>query len=103
MPVWARFCHGVWMLEIHVQPGAKTSEVAGEHGDRLKIKISAPPADNAANEALIEFIAKTAGVPKSRVKLVRGHASRLKTLEVETQQGQFIEKLLTTTKKRLAP
>jgi hypothetical protein len=103
MPAWARFSQGVWTLQIHVQPGAKSSEVIGEHGDRLKIKISAPPADNAANEALIEFIARTAGVPKSRVKLVRGQTSRLKTLEVEAQEGQFIEKLLTTIKKRFAP
>jgi uncharacterized protein len=103
MPAWARFSHGVWTLEIHVQPGAKSSEVAGEHGDRLKIKISAPPADNAANKALIEFIAETAGIPKSRVKLVRGQSSRLKTLEVEVQGGQFIEKLLTITRKRFAP
>jgi uncharacterized protein (TIGR00251 family) len=103
MPAWARFSQGVWTLEIHVQPGAKISEVAGEHGDRLKIKISAPPADNAANRALIEFIAETAGVPRSRVKLVRGQTSRLKTLEVEVQEGQFIEKLLTITRRRFAP
>jgi uncharacterized protein len=98
MPVWARFDRGTWILDIHVQPGAKTSEVVGEHGDRLKIKISAPPADNAANEALIEFIAKTAGVPKSRVKLIRGQTHRLKTLGIDVPEPGFIEKLLTTRK-----
>ncbi len=97
LPVWARHDQDMWLLEIHVQPGAKTSEIVGQHGDRLKIKIAAPPADNAANEALIEFIAKTAGVPKSRVKLIRGQSSRLKTLAVEDPQRRFLE-LLTTSR-----
>ncbi|MGA7179021.1 MAG: DUF167 domain-containing protein [Thiobacillaceae bacterium] len=103
MPAWARFSQGVWVLDVHVQPGAKTSEVVGEHGARLKVKISAPPADNAANEALIEFIAKTAGVPKSRVKLIRGQSSRLKTLAVEALEARLIEKLLTATRRRFTP
>ncbi len=95
LPVWARHDLEVWLLEIHVQPGARTSEIVGQHGDRLKIKISAPPADNAANEALIEFIAKAAGVPKSRVKLIRGQSSRLKTLAVEDPQRGFLDLLVT--------
>lgn len=95
MPAWARFVRGVWVLDIHVQPGAKTSAAAGEHGGRLKIKIAAPPADNAANDALAEFIAKAAAVPKSRVRLIRGQTSRLKTLEIEAPDNGWIEKLLT--------
>jgi uncharacterized protein (TIGR00251 family) len=83
LPAWARQDRGVWLLDIHVQPGARISAVVGEHGGRLKIKISAQPADNAANEALMEFIAKAAAVPRSRVKLIRGQSSRLKTLAVE--------------------
>lgn len=93
LPAWARQDRGVWLLDIHVHPGARISEIVGQHGDRLKIKISAPPADNAANEALIEFIAKAAAVPRSRVKLIRGQSSRLKTLAVEDPPAGFLHLL----------
>lgn len=93
LPTWARRDRGVWFLDIHVQPGARMSAIVGEHGDRLKIKISAPPADNAANEALIEFIANAADVPQSRVKLIRGQSSRLKTLAVESPSPGFLDLL----------
>jgi uncharacterized protein (TIGR00251 family) len=95
LPPWARQDRGVWLLDIHVQPGARISAVVGEHGGRLKIKISAPPADNAANEALMEFIAKAAAVPRSRVKLIRGQSSRLKTLAVECPDSGLPQHLLT--------
>ncbi|MGO9446660.1 MAG: DUF167 domain-containing protein [Thiobacillaceae bacterium] len=95
MPVWARFDRGIWILAFHVKPGAKSNEIIGEHGGRLKIKISAPPADNEANNALIDFIAKAAGVPRSRVKLLHGQTSRLKTLGVEATEDGFMETLLT--------
>jgi uncharacterized protein (TIGR00251 family) len=94
-PVWACHDRDVWLLEIHVQPGARVSEIVGQHGDRLKIKISAPPADNAANEALIEFIAKAVGLPKSRVRLIRGQSSRLKTLAVQCPDPGLPQQLLT--------
>jgi uncharacterized protein len=87
------------MLEIHVQPGAKANEIMGEHGGRLKIKISAPPADNEANDALIELIAKAAGVPRSRVKMKHGQTSRMKTLEVEAPEDGFMETFLTRIKR----
>ena len=78
------------MLDIHVQPGARVSEIVVEHGARLKIKISAPAADNAANEALLDLIAKLAAVPKSRVKLVRGQSSRMKCLAVDRPSPAFV-------------
>ena len=93
LPAWARQDRVGWLLDIHVQPGARISAIVGEHGKRLKIKISAPPADNAANEALIEFIARAAGVPKSRVKLIRGQTSRFKTLAVENPPYGFLHRL----------
>ncbi len=54
----------------------------GLHNGRLKIKISAPPVDGKANQALIEFIAKALGVSKSKVEIVKGHSSKLKTLKI---------------------
>jgi uncharacterized protein len=83
-PVWAHFdrATGAWLLELHIQPGAKSTGVVGEHGDRLKLKISAPPVDNKANAFLLDWVASQLGMPKSAISLVRGAASRQKTVSV---------------------
>ena len=65
-----------------MQPGAKTTSCAGEHGGRLKLKIAAPPVDNKANAHLLAWLAAQLGVPKSAVRLVRGESSRQKTVAV---------------------
>ncbi|HVP89222.1 MAG TPA: DUF167 family protein [Casimicrobiaceae bacterium] len=70
-------------LEIHVQPGAKESEVAGVYGDALKIRIAAPPVEGQANAALIAFLAEAFGVPKRNVKIIRGESGRRKTVRIE--------------------
>ena len=66
-PVWAHR-HGVaWWLDVHVQPAARVTAVAGEHGGRLKLKIAAPAVDNKANAYLLAWLAAQWGVPKSAV------------------------------------
>ena len=52
---------------LHVQPGAKRSRVVGEHGERLKVALLAPPVEWKANQAIVKFLAGVAGVPKSAV------------------------------------
>lgn len=74
------------LLHCHIQPGAKVTEVSGTHGDRLKIRLQAPPVDGKANEALVAFLAREFGVAKSAVTLVRGHSSRQKTVKIEQPQ-----------------
>jgi uncharacterized protein (TIGR00251 family) len=69
-------------LTLHIQPGAKTTEFAGLHGDALKIRLAAPPVDGKANEALIKFVAEALKLPKSAVNLKSGQTSRRKVLEV---------------------
>jgi uncharacterized protein len=78
--VWARRTADGWTLAVHVQPGAKRSEVAGLHGDRLKIRIAAPALDGRANEALVAFVAETLGIAKSRITIAKGVQSREKLL-----------------------
>ena len=73
---------GRFTLTLHIQPGAKKTELAGLHGDALKIRLAAPPVDGKANEALVKFVAETLGLPKSAVNLKSGHTSRRKVLEV---------------------
>jgi len=69
-------------LTLHIQPGAKRSEVAGLHGDALKIRLAAPPIDGRANEALLRFIADSFDVPLRQVELLRGAQSRHKMVRV---------------------
>jgi uncharacterized protein (TIGR00251 family) len=81
---WLRVAvDGRLTLTLHIQPGAKKTEVAGEHGDALKIRLAAPPVDGKANAALLSFIAERLGVAKSAVTLKSGQTSRRKVVEVE--------------------
>lgn len=83
MPSWyRRDADGSLVLAIHAQPGAKRTEVAGLHGDALKIRVAAPALEDRANEALIEFIAGRFGVPRRNVTLLSGHKSREKRFAV---------------------
>lgn len=75
------------VLELHVQPGAKKTEFAGMHGERRKVRLAAPPVDGRANEALVEFIAREYGVPKSRVTIEAGLHSRQKRVRIWTKKG----------------
>jgi uncharacterized protein (TIGR00251 family) len=69
-------------LVVHVVPRAKRTEVAGRHGDALKIKLKAPPVDGAANAELVRFVAERLDVPRSDVTITAGHTGRRKTLEI---------------------
>jgi uncharacterized protein len=87
MGAWARRVDDGWMLAVHVQPGAKTSEVAGLHGEDLKVRIAAPPVAGRANVVLEEFIARALGVPRRCVSVVKGGKSRRKTVHVAAPQA----------------
>jgi uncharacterized protein (TIGR00251 family) len=73
--------NGVY-LSVKVQPRASRNEIASILGKELKVCVTTPPVDSAANRALIEFIAERLEVPRNRVELVRGGASRHKKLFV---------------------
>lgn len=82
MAEWYRRRDDVITLTLHVQPGAKRSEIAGLHGGALKIKLAAPPVEGRANEALLKFVAKTFEVPLRNVELLQGTQSRHKVVAV---------------------
>lgn len=71
------------ILDVHVQPGAKRSEFAGRHGERIKIRLAAPAVDNKANEALIEFLAQHYRVPRRNIRIASGLKSRRKRVLIE--------------------
>lgn len=70
-------------VTVYVQPRAAKTETAGLHDGCIKIRIAAPPADGAANRALMEFVAQRLGIAKSRVRLIAGESSRRKVIEVD--------------------
>ena len=78
-------------ITVHVQPGASASAVAGPHGDAIKIRIAAAPVENAANLALIDFLAARCGVPKHCVRVIRGASSRRKTVEITGASAAAVE------------
>lgn len=82
MSTWYRRNGEVLTLTLHVQPGAKRSEVVGLHGEALKIRLAAPPIEGRANEALLKFIAESFGVPLRQVELKQGGQSRHKVVAV---------------------
>ena len=71
------------ILEVHVQPGAKRSEFAGQHGDRVRIRLAAPAVENKANQALIDFLAEHYRVPRRNVRIAAGLRSRQKRVVIE--------------------
>lgn len=84
MPGWcSRAANGAWILRVHAQPGARCTEVAGEHGDALKIRVREPALEGRANEALARFIAEALGVARSSVTLLSGEKSREKRFAVD--------------------
>jgi len=70
-------------IRLHVQPRAKHSEIAGIHNGALKLKLTAPPVDDAANRAVIEHFASLLGIPKSSIQITSGLKSREKILQIK--------------------
>lgn len=85
-PAWRREDGDDLLLMLHVQPGAKRTEVDGIHGEgagaRLKVRLAAPPVDGKANAELVRFLAAAFAVPLRGVTLVRGETSRQKTVRI---------------------
>jgi len=78
------------LLSVKVQPRASKNEIGELVGDELKIRLTAPPVDAAANEALLELLAKTLDCARNRIELVRGHKSRHKTIKLHGFQADVV-------------
>ena len=70
-------------IRVRVVPRAKRNELAGERAGALLVRVTAPPVDGKANAAVCRLIARAAGVPPSRVSVVRGASARDKVVRVE--------------------
>lgn len=81
-------------LAIRVQPRASANEVAGVHGDALRIRLTAPPVEGAANEALVDFLARSLGIGRRAVTIVAGSSSRSKIVELTGITEDRVRELL---------
>jgi len=81
-------------FQLHIQPGAKRTELVGLHGDALKLRLAAPPVDGKANAALIAFFAEQLKVPRAAISLEAGAASRRKRICVNGASAAALAALL---------
>jgi uncharacterized protein (TIGR00251 family) len=79
---WYRWEGDDLLVSLRVQPRAKRDELGEPVGDQLKVRITAPPVDGRANTHLCRFLARTFGVPPTRVEIVAGEQARAKRLRI---------------------
>jgi len=70
------------LLKIYLQPKSSKNEMAGPYRDGIKIKVTAPPVEGKANEALIKFLAKEFKISASSIEILKGHNSREKIIRI---------------------
>jgi uncharacterized protein (TIGR00251 family) len=83
-------------IRVYVQPRASKTAIAGMHGDSIRIRLAAPPVDNAANEALVEFVARQLKLAKHSVRVVGGQTSRRKLIEIDGVSAETANTTLLT-------
>ncbi|MDO8749542.1 MAG: DUF167 domain-containing protein [Dehalococcoidia bacterium] len=82
-------------LALHVQPNAKRSEILGLANGVVRVRVAALAKEGRANEALIEFLSSLLGVPKTRIRILRGLTARNKVVAVQgLSQEEAMERLL---------
>lgn len=81
-------------LTLHVQPRASATEVAGLHGDALKLRVASPPVDGAANEEIVRFLAERLGVPRRQVTIISGATGRRKTVAIAGVEAELAGRAL---------
>ena len=81
-------------LSLKVQPRASKTEIGEVTGNELKVKVTAPPVDSAANEAVLRLLAETLDCPRNAVQLVRGATARHKQVRIVGMAGEEVAKRL---------
>ena len=82
-PLEVKEADGAITFDVQVVPRASRERLGPVHGDRLKVQLTAPPVDGAANDALVALLARALGRPRGDIEIVRGETSRKKTVRVE--------------------
>lgn len=82
------------VLNLHIQPRASKCEVCGVQGDALKIRLTSPPVDGAANKLCREFLAELFQVPKSSVEIISGENSRHKRVRITARDTARLQQIV---------
>jgi uncharacterized protein (TIGR00251 family) len=90
LPRYLRIQPDGLLLSIKLQPRASSNEICEALGDELRIKVTAPPVDSAANEALIRLLAEHLNCPRNRIELLRGATSRHKVVKLHGVSAESI-------------
>jgi len=85
---------GTLLLSLYVQPRSSRNELAGLHGDALKLRLTAPPVEGRANKAVVSFLAKLLKIPKSAILIKSGLQSRSKKLVLSRVHEDDVRRLL---------
>jgi|GEM_PF-329538 len=86
LPAWlSRATDDSWLVRVKAVPGASRDEIAGVLGDRLKVRVSAPPEGGKANKAICKLIAKKLGAAPRKVAVTSGASGAAKTVAIEDQ------------------
>jgi len=80
-------------FSVHLQPRASKNEIAGLHGGSLKVRVTAPPVEGLANEALIDFLSQSLDIPRRSVCIVSGLSSRNKVVEASEVDLEAVQRL----------
>ena len=83
-------------IRVRVIPGASRSEVVGRLGEAWKLRVAAPPERGRANDELVALLSRTLGVPRAAVRVVRGHTTASKLVEIDDLTPDDAERLLTS-------
>jgi uncharacterized protein (TIGR00251 family) len=82
------------MIRVRVVPRSSRDELCGFENGILKIKVTDPPVEGAANDKVIKLLAGGLGLSKTDIRIVKGHSSRMKTVEVRGLKREEIESAL---------
>ena len=82
LPAYLRAQPDGVLLSVRLQPRASANAIGEPLGGELRVKVTAPPVEGAANEALLRLLAETLDCPRNRVELARGHSSRHKVVKL---------------------
>jgi uncharacterized protein (TIGR00251 family) len=99
-PAFLRVQSGGILLSVKLQPRASSNEIGEALGNELRVKVTAPPVDAAANEALVRLLAERLDCPRNQVELLHGHASRHKSIMLH---GFTAEAVVARLEKRKIP
>ncbi|MFV9690154.1 MAG: DUF167 domain-containing protein [Desulfobacteria bacterium] len=84
------------LFKAIIQPRSSGNMICGIHADALKIKLTAPPVDGAANRLCVKFLASVLGIPASHIEIIKGHGRRNKKIFIHSVTREYLESIISS-------